>query len=735
MNNDIALLKVECGEGSEPIVVTKGDSPKSLFVSNELITSIKLIPNHAEVELGILEFRDCVFTSKTGINFDTGNRVLKIEELRIIDSKVNGDINLNEAFVEHLSISGSKSVFKGKNRDCPTRIDGNILLNATNLGKVDLQHFIIDGSIIGESCKFTDSISITDVFINGKLNLTDTTYTADTTYTETNITSTGLRGSIRIEHCRIGQLDQREIQSTNDARRIDVYHETLDAESISVEHLFVMNSDIQGDMDLSSITVRQTIDFENTSVSGDANFTDAVLGTEEEAADAFGMEDDITSQKHSGHINMQNTEWGGKLTLDHSRFSMLDFSFSRFDGPVSFIGCSFCGPVDFLDVEFGSDFNIKHSNFLDYCYVKGARCFGYFKGWSAEFSDELRFERVCFTKKVLLSELILQSKFVIFKCTFHAPLELSEIAFKPQTKQPSNIRCEFSMQDCLCHEHFDLSGADFRETESVRIDSVEFRQDVDFDAIQFREDSLTMQSIKGCNIRMPQIKELKKSFNCIPIGLAIKFRFSRLIKNIFTMFGQNNRKHHKDNAAVFQLLKSVFQKTERKTDEDWAYYHYLKEKNWLNINDFRKHPTTIIPTLLAVLWRISCGFGLKLWYIVMSSLLVVLVSANIFYHCSYDLILSDEATRRICSDMTAVTTQDSIAELTHETQMLSYTTKHITRTHAIMHSLDTFTGTNLGETFAAVNSPLRWLNIIEGFIGLLLITVFVGASMRKILRI
>jgi hypothetical protein len=189
---------------------------------------------------------------------------------------------------------------------------------------------------------------------------------------------------------------------------------------------------------------------------------------------------------------------------------------------------------------------------------------------------------------------------------------------------------------------------------------------------------------------------------------------------------------HRLNGLMYRTLKEALRKEGHPKDEDWALYLEIREMNLSNYHQ-KKREEHLLRTPIGLLvnigffhlfWRLACGFGLRLPNLLLSSFLFIILFGLLYHAFPQQFVSVDETTRAHQMDEQEPQNGSESDPMYLGMPWLS----------SFYFSAGTFT--SLGSNTTAF---LQWgligiFVIIESFLGVFMMTVFVGAAIRKILR-
>ena len=198
-------------------------------------------------------------------------------------------------------------------------------------------------------------------------------------------------------------------------------------------------------------------------------------------------------------------------------------------------------------------------------------------------------------------------------------------------------------------------------------------------------------------------------------------------------------RRHDRNADTYHWAKDVFSWNRRYGDQDWAIYHYLRESALNNFFSGFVKPFNLLKMLKSIFidylgiylfWRLACGFGLKLRYMLGSSLLIIGLFGVLYSMNPSDIIISDEAySTMVRDDAVDIGIEEAVSPDIY--YQIAYTPSF---KHSMKFSAAVFTSMTSGAVFMKIGSPIGLLVIIEGLLGVLFTTLFIGSAIRKVIR-
>ncbi len=360
----------------------------------------------------------------------------------------------------------------------------------------------------------------------------------------------------------------------------------------------------------------------------------------------------ITNSKIDGQIKFKNVTFREHVSFENTEFGILaDFGTTRFQEGATFEGSTFGNNAIFTKARFGqfSDFSgshFKHANFSEahftnWVWFKGAHFNGYTSFHDAQFKKIVLFENAWFGNDnptdPLNQSIFSKAKFyewaVFQDARFNAIAGFSEVQFNGQV---SFRNVQFNKDAVFDWAQFD-KDADFLNTcfcDTADFSFTHFRGNAFFNTSKFNKIANFRYSYSQRDIYFDTIKSCKENsqFNGL---LLTGSDFKRLV------VPWNNIENHLvlQNPSDLNPLIKNYNELGWFDDADHCYLRYkiLLKNNFMNElfnkeSSVKKKISSLYNIFIYFISLILYGHGIQLIWPIIAGILVLLISAYIYYY-------------------------------------------------------------------------------------------------------
>ena len=452
---------------------------------------------------------------------------------------------------------------------------------------------------------------------------------------------------------------------------------------------------------------------------------------------------DLTGCTFAGELVACRTTWHGKVTLDQAKFaSNVDFSDAKLLGPFSCAATIFNKTI-WEEASFAAEVSFAHAHFTGDALFKKAR-----------FDQAVSFANARFEGMAMFSE---ATDEIMAQCRnssvspeaaqFSQPADFSGTLFYRKA-----VFCQVSF-----HGATSFSGSYFAE--AANFQHARFLADAVFTNV-FCAQELNLQGAACLGALQLDHANIASRLNLGEAVLTGGLSFYQAVLDVMVLetqqiIGQliHSGKHPRHVQAQnfarlkdeYLLLKSSFQQRGQFNEEDWAYRQYKiaerkalsqKYRHWL-IGSPAAGPRPIFARLRAIggLGRnglsklfldAGTGYGTQPWRIAAIALLIILAFAGGYWVANQQALTQANAqavTVPLLLPGWEAQAADFIAQA-RQAMFVDY----------VYFSMTTFVTMGGGDARPNPHSWLRYLVICEAFVGIFMVTLFVGTFTRKIIR-
>ncbi len=720
----------------------------------EKVTPVQIINDTSDVLLTNLHINSFVVSSKT--------RILQIDETTIDNIDFSNASLIEKIVINNSQVSGNLDLRRIQNITSVEIIDSNIrniLLNSRDIVTliIDRSHISEDISLTG--CTISSEVCICNSHICGSIKLDSASIMSkyglkcldNTIEGDLDLSDIVVNGLADMSNSQINNLLANDFESRNGGFSLSsctlngnilLRHAVIDGIADFSGITVFGNADMKysmfnglfdaaysrwfGDIDLSfyskeisgkRLQFRAGVHFDNSKIDGDLICNDIVncgemLFIDIKVAGIF----ELTNSSISGVTIFQRATFSGLANLSGSRF----LSRLLFD---SIVVDSFQMDRTYHNDKVAVNSSIIHNNFhsLESKYISG------FIIQSTQFNGKFSLYGSLFSKDLIIKRSKFKSEFDIRELNTPIEINLIEISdsqFSSNTNfSNTNLTAKkLLVKDCFFERKF-LWRYSYLNISEISFINIEFTSLVDFRGTDFTiPNCLSFIRVSSENVLLTK-DQLQNALYVTKSKGDFRERAWR----------------HDRNADSFHWTKDVFAGNRRYADQDWAIYNYLKEDALKKVCLGFVKPLKIAKLLKAIFvdylgiylfWRLACGFGLRLRYMLFSSVLIVGMFGFLFSINPNEMIISDEVYNTLVCENQVVLSEEEI-NFPVQNYQSSYTA---TLRHSMKFSASVFTSMTSGATFMKINSSFGFFVIIEGLLGVLFTTLFIGSAIRKVIR-
>ena len=720
----------------------------------EQVTSFKISKDVPEAVLTNLDIGNLIVPSNIRSLCIEGTTVGRIhfddscllEELVIRNSQVS-DI---------LDLRGVQNIASVKVIDSEIK---NIMLNSKNIEELIITKSHINQDIILTGCTISSEAHICNSHICGSIKLDSASIMcinglmcrANTIDGDVDLSDIVVNGLADLSNSQINTLIANDFESRNGGFSL--------SSCILNGNLLLRNAVIDGIADFSGITVFGSADMKYSKFNG---LFDAAYSR------WFG---DIDLSFYSGETSGKRLQFRSGVHFDHSRI----------DGDLICNDIVNSGEMLCIDLEVSGIFELtnssisgvaifKRSTFAGLANLSGSRFLSIFSLDSIE-AGSLQLDRTYHNDKVTFTNCIIhqcfhspESKYMngitIQSTRFNGEFSLYRSSIsKELIIRKSRFKSEFDIRELntpLPIDFFEISDSQFSSNCNVSDTSLSGKKVLVKDCFferkfLWRNSQLSVPEISFINIEFNSLVDFRGTEFTIPNCLSfirvssenVLLKKEQLQDALYMAKSKGDFREkawrHERNAESFHWAKDVFAWNRRYLDQDWAIYHYLKEDALKKISLGFVRPFKFVNLFKAIIvdylgiylfWRLACGFGLRLRYMLWSSVLIVGLFGLLFSLNPNEMVISDEAYNTMVCENQVVVSEEEFNSPTQYYQS-SYTA---TLSHSMKFSASIFTSMTSGATFMKIDSSFGLFVIIEGLLGVLFTTLFIGSAIRKVIR-
>lgn len=497
---------------------------------------------------------------------------------------------------------------------------------------------------------------------------------------------------------------------------------------------------------------------------------------------------DLSRTKFCGWFSAIRSYWGGLLRLSWSEGrgkrqfeSGVDLTEAVVEGELVMesagcgadlvlIGCRLEGGLNLHNAMISGHLEIRRSLFSKCFNAGGIHVLSSSHIYESSFGEGINLNRSCWRASLSLKNVKICADLTCEKAVFTRDLSLDSVeVLMDTTMSNAELKGSMSIKDCLFEKQFSLDGLELMEdSKEIAIARSDFLSRSSMCDMKLSCRRLLLADctfgrqfcFRNNQIDIPELRLTGDDFQGLATFQGTSFTrnnslcFSDIIgENIALSRDQLQGKLHverpkkggKDrygshlrNAKSYEWAMEVFQRNKKHSDEDWALYKALVEKHKANFYEGFSRPIKLFSMLKSVFieylgilffWRLACGFGLRLWRLLIASCVVILLFTLIYSSNSDHIVHSDEALRDAAKQ--GIIEHESPEDLSLDELPDEY---DMNFRHSLMYSANTFTSFGSGASFTRFGSLIGYVVILEGFLGLFFTTIFVGSAIRKVMR-
>lgn len=438
--------------------------------------------------------------------------------------------------------------------------------------------------------------------------------------------------------------------------------------------------------------------FDTTEFEEDVTFETAKFLEQEVAFNhivAYGSINFLESQFHGyvsfrkaiihGEVDFKRAEFHQGADFQDTQFkSKISFRSSKILAPISFLHTIFSGLASFLSTQF-QDASFLNAQFYDealFNYDRNTRASLSGASTAAHFTGRADFTNTRFVKRAIFEQIVFE-KSVVFANAYFG-------------EQASFIETKFQGPACFngvyCNQELSAISAEFGE---ITLDHANINRRIDlsdakFQAISFYKASVDLVLVEQTQIRCKLINE------------------------------RPGNQYYDRAQEEYSILKESFQQRGLAEEEDWAYrkFREMKRKATTQTAKNRILRKNKDGSLLKAISRLfsnffervlvdrGTGYGTQPLNIAIVALFMIALFGYIYSQFPEEFIIDEPG-------------------VTHT---------QVTLAQAIYFSFATFTTMGLNNIQPKLDSPICYCTGIEAFLGIFIMTLFVGTYTRKIIR-
>lgn len=688
--------------------------------------------------------------------------VLHLENSTIASVVIDEGITIPTIAISNCTISDNLQL-SGVNKLATIHISEssieNINLSNMNIQAFTLIHSRISGNVLLTGCRITDEITISSTRIQGCIKLDSASImcpdgfvcTHNTVNGNIELSDTIVKGQSNLSHSEMNNLTANDFESRGGGFSL--------ANSKVNGNLQLQHAVIDGIADFNGIVVCENSDVKYTVFHGLFDAANSKwlgnLNISYYAGELSGKRMQFKSGIHfdnsfikgnllahntvnSGEMLFIDTEIQGKYEQTNSQISGIAvFQRTKFANTVNFTGSRFHSQF-LLDTIKTKSVQLDRTYHNDYVTIKNSEINHFFHGRDSHFARGLKIYSSRFHEEFVLQGSTIESELIVHNSTFHSKFHLKKLITFPRLElieiseshfdgiadlSNTNITADKTvLKDCYFGRKF-LWRESMLNIPEISFINLEFSSSVDFRATEFSlPNCLSLTRVTTENILLTR-DQLQNALYMAKIKGDMKEKAWR----------------YERNAETYHWTKDVFAWNRKYSDQDWAIYHYLRENTKKNICKGLSRPLGISRVMKAVFvdylgiylfWRLACGFGLRLRYMIGASTLIIGMFAVAYSMNPDQLVICDEAyNTMIRSNQIQITAEE--VDAPRENYQTAFTVNLV---QSLEFSASTFTAMASGAMFTKISSPLNILVITEGLLGVLFTTLFIGSAIRKVIR-
>lgn len=401
------------------------------------------------------------------------------------------------------------------------------------------------------------------------------------------------------------------------------------------------------------------------------------------------------------HVSLQHSSFLARFNIPDARFSgRLDASHCQFSATVRWEGTSFAKTVSFESAIFRDKVDFRRTTFLDTAFFRNV-CFEAETTFqNAQFASS-RFEEMHAVGKISFKVAQFRGKSYFHHAHFAGELVL----------RGADVRDIFYFNHVICEGVLDAQGMECLN--NATFDHTVFHEQVDFTDTVFHRD-LGVRHSSFCRDVTWERAIFRMRFDCIGTTFASLIDLYGVNANELLIERKQVEGHllsaqnqeHERSKHVYVLLRNHFDLQGKHEDADWAYYRFRQAERKADTEPgigpgFRRFFNWF-------LFDLGSGYGTKPLHVTLLAAVVILLFAGIYWTWSGAFVI-DAAIGGMASP-------------------------HISFGQALYISASTFTTLGTNGIAPHFQSWLKYCVVLEGFLGLFLMTVFVGVYTRKMAK-
>ena len=409
----------------------------------------------------------------------------------------------------------------------------------------------------------------------------------------------------------------------------------------------------------------------------------------------------------------------GRQLLFHEAASWEQVEFCQ---RVSFANAQFLGNTSFKEAKFLETSRFEDALFQQTSFFVGALFQGKANFKKAQFPLQAYFRKAIFAQgatfenatffRARFEDMHAKGKMVFKVVTFSGRAYFHRAQFEDELNfRGCEIKDHFYLRDLHCHKHASFSG-----TEAFAIFSIEsgrFDAQADFSKCIFHHDVYLRESIFSGNVDFAesifamrldcsqvQFRDAVKLYSANPNTLLVERR------QLHKKLAAEREKNYEQARQVYAMLRRNFEQQGNHEDADWAYYNFRKAER--KAQKASGLATTIYKFCNWLFFDLGSGYGTKPFNVALLAAMVILAFTVIFWMASGQFVI--------------------------DPSLRAPGQKGISPGQAFYLSAMTFTTLGTEGIAPEFDNWLKYCLVLEGFLGLFLMTVFVGVYTRKMAK-